>query len=130
MNGKVVSGLPSSTSAATTATPAHTSSPPSSSSATSAPKSASSNDTGAIVGGVVGGVAAVVFLALAFWYLMIRRSLHQRDQQQPQMERLEHKDMGEQHNWRGPSEMPGLTREARTGELDAGQLRQSELDGR
>lgn len=124
-DGKAVSTSSASSTTAPTASPTSALSKTSSSS-TGTPKP-SSNDTGAIVGGVVGGVAGVVAAALAFWYFLIRRNLHQRAQAPSSYEPYQ---TGKGQVWQEPSEAPTYESGGRR-ELDgvAAQPRTQELEG-
>ena len=131
-DGKIVST--SSATSSATATPSATSSVMSSSTssttstgstATSQAKPASSN-TGTIVGGVVGGVAGIVFLALAFWYFMIRRNLRQQPRPSQSYEPYQ---TSKGQIWQNPSEVPTYENGVGRGELDGMQTRTQELEG-
>lgn len=131
-NGKLVAAISASAAAASSASSSTTkSSQPTSSSnfspETSSPTSqlkSTSTDTGAIVGGVVGGIACIVFLALAFWYFMIRRAIRHR----PPPQSYEPYQTAKQQDRQDPSEAPTYASGSNRGELD-GAVTTQELEG-
>lgn len=130
-NGKLVAAISASAAASSASSSTTKSSQPTSSSnfspETSSPTSqlkSTSTDTGAIVGGVVGGIACIVFLALAFWYFMIRRAIRHR----PPPQSYEPYQTAKQQDRQDPSEAPTYASGSNRGELD-GAVTTQELEG-